>query len=492
MTRSASKRAIGPVTPNDSELSAQTPHAFAHETTASVSHATSTERCSQSAVQRTPPEVLCEIFRWTSLHGFTRKVECQTIPVAPWMLSHVSQSWRDAARGDGSLWSHIKIQVYGTPSHKYPLRNFEAAYPFAALEAQIHLSGTIPLFVEFYAGADCPDSRHSKLEAVLDLLLAHSNRWEQVIMHTEACSAPLRALSGLLGRLDRLACLDFRASQWPVELLGIFVIAPSLREVVTPCGDLLRRDRLISLPWHQITKLHLTDICSFDTLIKILRQTQNLVECVLDGYYLDAVSCTQTLVTLPHLRVLTLSSPGLTSCLIAPKLLILQIELVAEHIPDFLHRSGNRLRQLVLISSYYCNPGTIIAILSQAYRLTDLDVFLPSDSNTHSAYDVLLKRLFPALTFTQTARTSRKICPNLTRLCIDLSYLDFTFFEPNGPVPGHFCDMLESRWNIQPSARSLRTVHISPPWRVPRSIWRRLEIMRGAGLDVKGYLPLLA
>ncbi|KAJ7832010.1 hypothetical protein B0H13DRAFT_2212955, partial [Mycena leptocephala] len=125
---------------------------------------------SVSPAVRTPPEILCEIFRRTSPHECMRKVVYQRVAIAPWWLTHICRAWRAAARGDGSLWCHVVIDTTLAPHGTR-----ESCYPLAALETQLELSATLPLDVSFLT-----ESFHPHDVALLAALVRHSNRWQRL------------------------------------------------------------------------------------------------------------------------------------------------------------------------------------------------------------------------------------------------------------------------------------------------------------------------
>ncbi|KAJ7123583.1 hypothetical protein C8R44DRAFT_670182, partial [Mycena epipterygia] len=58
-----------------------------------------------SPLRRTPPEVLGEIFSWTSPSVNVFKQGDFGIADSPWVLTHISGHWRAVAHSTPSLWS---------------------------------------------------------------------------------------------------------------------------------------------------------------------------------------------------------------------------------------------------------------------------------------------------------------------------------------------------------------------------------------------------
>ncbi|KAJ6561943.1 hypothetical protein B0H19DRAFT_942759, partial [Mycena capillaripes] len=55
-----------------------------------------------SPIRRVPPELVCEIFRWTLPH--ITIVAGQAVERPPWYLGHISKTWREIALAYPFLW----------------------------------------------------------------------------------------------------------------------------------------------------------------------------------------------------------------------------------------------------------------------------------------------------------------------------------------------------------------------------------------------------
>ncbi|KAK7019322.1 hypothetical protein R3P38DRAFT_1265267 [Favolaschia claudopus] len=135
-----------------------------------------------------------------------------------------------------------------------------------------------------------------------------------------------------------------------------------------------------------------------------------------------------------------------------------------------------QLRRLSLLCSDRITRNLIAPTPSRSRDYASGVAALPQTCNL--SHLEVLTNLFRALILTGC---STDICPNLVSLCIDS--LPPTFYrEPE--FDDWFCEMLESRWNLSPNFRSLRSVRTNVPLSVRSSIWQRLETLRLDGLDL--------
>ncbi|KAJ7812379.1 hypothetical protein B0H14DRAFT_2857029 [Mycena olivaceomarginata] len=420
-----------------------------------------------SLLRRTPAEILCEIFQWTS----------RVVPTAPWRLTHVCRAWRAAAQGDTRLWSHIRIDTQPSSPRYYNRWSISGSnhsapaleYPLAALEKQIQLSANAPLSVDFRLGVPVPDPQH--VIQLLSLLVRKSNRWLQLNLGWAKDAGVIQALSEIKGhlaqlrhlRLDRQKRDNSETPEWPTELQDIFAVAPRLREAVLLVDESFDDSPRISISWQQLTKLNIR--CTPGLLCEILLQAVNLVDCQMEVSGPDTTSSfSDTVVVLPNLRRLSScqSSDWYASCLEAPNLEYLD------------------LRTLKL---FFCTstPAAVVTLLQHVPRLSHFEISTENDDFVEEYYN-LLRGILPAM---RASGTSTDLCPRLSSIHIVLfDYGDETRDEMRD-LDDSLCDMIESRWNLPPGLRSLQCVRISPVAFYP-SVWERFEALRCAGLDLSG------
>ncbi|KAK7055680.1 hypothetical protein R3P38DRAFT_1365189 [Favolaschia claudopus] len=478
-----------------------------------------------SSVNRTPPELLSKIFRLTHPHDQSRNIGSNVVHVPPWRLSHVSRSWRYAARGDASLWTFVKINAAVSDYHNdKSCVNTELAYPLASLESQLALSCNLPLTVEFYAKCredrngfssmsreDAKNRQNSKhVRALLDILVQHSPRWESLTIDGSDYIDVFGALSVARDRLDRLARLSVTEYDLSIGLADVFANAPSLREFEFPRA-IEDRQLLISIPWHQLVKLFGKSITP-KNLLRILPQTPNLVECVFSGEpgWASFPDHPYELAVLPHLRRFRLVSRKLAVCVTAPHLEDFGFLLVSNAPPaltSFLQQHGTHLHTLKLTSSKWrCPKSTLLDIFRQLPQLIHLELDTDNGYDYPETYQHLFNTLFRGMTVLRRTGTKQRrgptqpLCPNLQSIRIESIYdVDWVrdyegeYSEPDNsesfdrsPWSRALCDFLESRWTVTP----LESVHLSPCKESLRFFpeeWERLEALRLAGLDLQGH-----
>ncbi|KAJ7088947.1 hypothetical protein C8R44DRAFT_861534 [Mycena epipterygia] len=411
---------------------------------------------------RTPPEILCEIFRWTSPYNCMRKVDVYRVPTAPWWLTHICQHWRAAARGDGYLWCHIVIDTTRAP---HGMR--ESCYPLAALETQLELSATVPLDISFYSR-----SYHNHDVALLWALVRHSNRWERLYISASALPAISRNITGNLAQLHHLQITP-STQEYPTEFRNIFIGAPQLREALLPGLP------VFSLPWHQLTRLRVES--EAESLLEILPKLHNIVNCEITviGDDTSMPSASDTNVVLPHIQQLVLDVGWFSRFLETPKLESLGVSWSIDSVPQFLRRSQCHLKALKLHSSF-SKLATLRELLRCVPTLSHLELDFCIDGDTPSeAQHALIRQYFHAM---KAIGSSTPLCPKPTSM--DVIFPGDMTPKPVAEGYESCCEMVESRWNLPTSMRSLMRVHIFPDEFVSYSVRHRFDAMRRAGLDV--------
>ncbi|KAJ7731719.1 hypothetical protein B0H14DRAFT_2639994 [Mycena olivaceomarginata] len=393
----------------------------------------------------------CEIFSWTLPHEWVRTVISKAVPTAPWRFTHVCRKWRDAARGCAGLWSCIRIDSWAVNRNT----TFSGCYPLAALETQLELSSGVPLDVGFF-------TRYPNLELpeipLFEALVLHSNRWERLRIYPGTFSA----LSGIKGQLALLHRSEIPSgfSEWPDKIAGVFAVAPRLREVVLSDENFDNYSPDISLPWHQLTRVH----AKFDSefVLTNLLKARDLVDCAIYVNGPLQPSSPDTVMAFPHLRQLFVVDTWFLQSFDAPNLECLRVHYDFDSVPSFLRRSRCQLQTLKLRCC--CKAyAPLLAVLQTRPH--------PIASRNHIRSESMF--------FAATAVTgANSLCPKLSSF-----HIQFTFDAIRSDHYDSVCDLVGARWNVVADERPLTHVHISPE-NAPRPACDRFEALRLAGLDV--------
>ncbi|KAK7042294.1 hypothetical protein R3P38DRAFT_2889578 [Favolaschia claudopus] len=355
-----------------------------------------------SPIRRIPPEILSEIFSWTSSFERIGTFGAHEVAMPPWDLTHVCRAWRAVARGDSELWSRIRISTRASTSPTLP------SYPIEALEAQLSLSHTASLGVEFLVHSTNSEAALPLLET----LVLHCDRWKLFTFKSLDMSL-IPSLVHIHGRLNRLESLTIigddlnDAFNWPSEYTDMFSVAPRLREVRLSDSSMRSFSPRISFPCENVTHLRL--YCLSDWFYQTLCKTPSLVECEILAC--DVPNLSVPVVEIPSLRrltALTVQKAPLTSFIRAPNLDFLSLSGIIDNVPAFIQDSRCRLTTLRLADIYH-GPDTILNLLQCTPTLSNLAITL--FDFTATAVEIILA----ALTI---SGTSADLCPALTGLFI--------------------------------------------------------------------------
>jgi hypothetical protein len=238
-----------------------------------------------SPLRRMPIELLSLIFVFAFRFTY--------LEPTPWTASQVCHLWRTVALSQSSFWATINLD-FGRMSKM----DRKTSTPFR-LKAQLKRSGTLPLRLDFacrykFASAE-------KESVLLDILAQHSTRWE-----TARLFGPLYMFNGLAcirGNLPLLCKLQVLChppdpdNERPVD---VFELAPNLRNVTVNMEDFHEDPVHVLLPFPGLQQYAARD--TFDSHLRNLASTSNLVECALDVDDSSDISVPPAkLVALPHL-----------------------------------------------------------------------------------------------------------------------------------------------------------------------------------------------
>ncbi|KAJ7830491.1 hypothetical protein B0H13DRAFT_1906495 [Mycena leptocephala] len=376
-----------------------------------------------------------------------------------------------------------EIHVWKRPSphttQPYPLdrhhphcsRHATNLLPLAALESQLELSADFPLDISFQSHI-----YHAHDDTVLLQPLArHSNRWER--LHISASMLPaIPEIRGNLAKLQYLHVVNPRSNrEYPpnTDNIMMFAIAPQLREALLP------RSPVLSVPWHQLTRVGVES--GTQSLLELLPQLHHVTDCDLAVHAGDITSASDPIVILRRLRRLVLMDDRVSRFLETPNLESLEVVLHFAAVPDFLSRSGCHLKILKLrwCFSEMAAFGDVLRGIPTLTHL-ELNLFHPRGSPSKTE----LSRIPPQFDVLKATSNSTALCPALNSLSVRL---------PDNAgrqilIVGHrsLCEMVESRWNLPTSMRSLTRVYITPEGLASYSVWQRFQAMRRAGMDVNG------
>ncbi|KAJ7157478.1 hypothetical protein C8R46DRAFT_1114619 [Mycena filopes] len=401
-----------------------------------------------SPLRRIPLELLCEIFVLSV--DASDDVERAEVP---WHLGHICQTWRRSALAYPHLWTDITIRD-----------------ALAPIEAQLLRSGSAPLTVR-WSGIE-----NTGNPGLADLIIPHCGRWRRLKIHSHRLddSDALEWLNRAKGHLDQLTTLEIIDGAGAV-IPDIFLAAPNLHCILLNDAEFAESCPALTLPWAQLT--HYRGKC----MLQFFEAAQNLQVCSFgDGFDDDDLARSNSLITLPWLRRLSIPVSRSVSRLKAPVLDELAFSYSwPQSLPSiisFLDRSCASLTKLVL---FYCTIGLEFIIFFEALpALTDL--FL-EDITTGSYQDH--SPLFAALTLSATS----SLCPRLTTL--EYGY----HAVPPSAVLDSFFAMTRSRFAQGHSSRLRRLcifdVYESPP---PDQIILQVERLCEEGLDAAFFQGLEA
>jgi hypothetical protein len=411
------------------------------------------QRSLLSPIRRLPVDMLRTIFQDIT-EKYDPALGLSRLPV--FSLGGTCAHWQDIVHHTPSLWSKI-------PFH-FPHGRFRR---FDLLDRILTRSESYPLIIDINLSV-CGNP----LE-VLQPLLSHSNRWEEVLVRDPSSMDYFQFLqSRLLGRLSslsRLSYLPHLNPQRPVKHIDVFGLgsADALRQIAFK-GDF---EPSFSLPWDNITSLyhHPQTIMHFMHIISIHRNLTNIsfsdkmlsrhhqwslqdlqpltlpslitFQVEMEQYGVKLLSFLFAKSTLPSLRKLSLKRLQ-SQLLVQPETDPFPHQIMT----SFFERSGcgMRLREMVL-SCLLVDDEDVIRLLQSLSALESLSVEETTDRIVQKGMKVVTARLLKSLAFhapsetaldpnqprSQTPPESRgdvqTLVPNLRHLSLAISILNPQF-----------------------------------------------------------------
>ncbi|TFK40322.1 hypothetical protein BDQ12DRAFT_680744 [Crucibulum laeve] len=215
---------------------------------------------SSAPIARLPYELLVEIFiHCLPKHPFIIPSRVQ----APLVLTQICREWRTIALSTPTLWSSLHINYH------------DRSKDIPSTILWLSRSGDRPLSISL--SIDFNEQRH---QGILDVLSAHSHRWQHVRFDFRHLLCPRKYhLTRAAHRTPQLRTFEFHAQDISntniTPITKLLNAAPGLREV-SWVDDLADTDTMLELPLSRLTRLSLAmDRGTLDYL-ELLDQCSNL------------------------------------------------------------------------------------------------------------------------------------------------------------------------------------------------------------------------
>ncbi|KAF7290842.1 F-box domain-containing protein [Mycena indigotica] len=350
-----------------------------------------------SPLRSLPVEVLEDVF-WFAIPEPREMSTLDFDRLAPWNVAQVCWRWRDVAQRFPGLWSTICVNLSDTPPTP------------ALLVRQLELTANRPLHIYF----SCVASLNLGLKQ-LAILVQHASRWELADLRIlgAAHSDVQAVLKGVQGRMSRLRFLrlEVQSSVLYSQVSPYFRDSSGLRHLT-----LFDANPGLRFPWKQLASLELT--ASAETMLRILQQCPNLMECRLRPLNLrdSLLTDKNMLVQLTHLRKFYSTDTRIFELLTLPAL----THLFLPHdctllVNSLVQRSQCSLQHLYAFEG--CSSSMIRGILAQCPAITTLGMQL---SSTWELSDILHKLTFKGA-FSRWIPGKSVLAPNLTTFGISLT-----------------------------------------------------------------------
>ncbi|KAJ7314379.1 hypothetical protein DFH08DRAFT_895321, partial [Mycena albidolilacea] len=323
-----------------------------------------------SPLRRMPVEIISLIFKFAA--PFRSYV--MNVKEGPWVLSAVCSRWRTIALSQPSLWNSFVLNFMddsdspGSAGRILPL-----------VEAHLERSRKLPLAITFFPfrWIECTEAE----QALLDLLAAHCDRWETVVL----CGSTLlydTLIGSIYGRLQILRKLDiWVCSQFDeqddepeVDFSDLFAACPALQEVFINGGRYVGDIPVTAdLPWSQLLRYSASN--HWPNHVRVLTSAVNLVDCILRLIQPERGPAPGSpIVLLPQLRRLSTSTAAVLDYLEAPALQELYCCDHSSSLHSYLRRVPDLGRLFVAGTQSAADIGPL---LHAAPTITNLFLYVP-------------------------------------------------------------------------------------------------------------------
>ncbi|KAH9475801.1 hypothetical protein JR316_0011361 [Psilocybe cubensis] len=380
-----------------------------------------------SSQRKLPPEILGEIFllaadgcrlTWPPTNASADEM--------PWLLCKVCSYWRTVAYSLPKLWSEVHMDI------RYPIAvpssldsdvadtTYESTLRLGERFLQTCLDRSGNQLLTFSIKVDgLLDKAHSFLE----MLVQHSERWEDVSLHLDIFShhsilAPAR---DRVPNLRRLHIGTSLSDSMPPTPLDAFENAPKLKEL--SLTRIIHPFHIIRLPWSQIT--HLTsnsNTFSEGEFTLIMRHTDNLTSFTTHRERILEVASSDP-VPLNHLRYLEIVNKGsyiakTFQFLTTPNLQELHIQALTPFLAD---------QTIPMLTRAQCKPTHLVfhsslveeAVWEENFGIIWLLGGLPSVVNLHLTALRSSEEIMSRLSYRRPQTNSPPFLPNLHTIVLE-------------------------------------------------------------------------
>ncbi|KIY61748.1 hypothetical protein CYLTODRAFT_427358 [Cylindrobasidium torrendii FP15055 ss-10] len=410
-----------------------------------------------------PAEILMQIFSYT-IEGY---FDVLRVDAGPWVLSHVSRSWRYVATACPELWTSFVLPwetLQPRPSGAYEL-----------LESVLSRTCNSPLSITFTPEAATPGANF-----FYQRLLSESHRWKNARIFVP--NNVYDAFNQQLTSLPRLKSLELvvdlvRAEKESPSLFAPFEAAPRLQNVAISGTKPLATVNLpkVRLPWAQLTRFSTEHIRNIDHLIEILHNTPKLRELELPCLKWHHPKYAESLGVHEGVESLRIWDPRLLDYLCLPSMRSIDLELdikdkYATALGKFVARSQCSPRRLRLVNA---RPEERLTLLKDIPSLSHLII----EEGFHGREHV--ESLFKSL----HRESGEELLPHLEHFEWTA---DISCFQFDGKC---MLDMIESRWRLPVDSEVTRLRSVKVSCRTFRSklstiALRRVAKLRAEGLDI--------
>ncbi|KAJ6621760.1 hypothetical protein B0H10DRAFT_2015648 [Mycena sp. CBHHK59/15] len=395
------------------------------------------------SLSRLPTEILHEIF---TMVVFSEENSTDFSERAPWILSHVSVRWREAAISHLIMWSEITILAERQP-------------PVAMLERQLQLSVRGPLNISFY------QSSQGHSFKLFEALIACSSRWKRVsLTFSQHATQFLKALERVRGRTPFLHELNLQGSATVTGNPFAFEVAPELHHVTLGFWP------MPIIPWSQLTYLSVKS--TFASILSVLQLAQNLIHLsvLLTDHALDHTVTSHSIkrIHLPRATECLIFNKCVIDVLVLPQLKIFVAEPnTISALASLIGRSSCSLEKLGLFGS--CSVVVATSILQASPALTELKIVGVVESGA-PYLNALIVQLspHPSINGELTALVSQ-----LKQISISAEIMDQDLL----------LDMVEYRWRVPNGINRLEHVSVTLNEAWGEAVLNRLSVFQSEGLQ---------